>query len=84
MGMILRMIPSWVKFSLKKGGNDWVWISLGSKSFWWGTRMEFLRKTSLGRTMAWCGLSEETFPTRDRIFLVMGEDPPMGLVPTPK
>ena len=30
------------------------------------------------------GLSEHTFPTRDSILPAMGEDPPMGLVPTPK
>ena len=46
--------------------------------------MEVLWKTSLGRTMTCGGLSEEPSPTRDRILPAMGEDPPMGLVPTPK
>ena len=32
-----------------------------------------------------CGvLSEDPLPTRVRILLAMGEDPPMGLVPNPK
>ena len=39
---------------------------------------------SLGRTMDFGGLEEGPFPTRDRILLVMGGNPPMGLVPTPK
>ena len=30
------------------------------------------------------GLAEDPFPTRDRILPEMGEDTPMGLVPTPK
>ena len=46
--------------------------------------MEVLWKTSLGSTMACGELVEELSPTRDRISPDMGEDPPMGLVPTPK
>ena len=46
--------------------------------------MEVFWKTSLGRTTVCGGLSEETPPTRDRILLSMGEDPPMGLVLTQK
>ena len=46
--------------------------------------MEVMWKTYLGRTMSCGGLAEETSPTRDRIFPEMGEDPPMGLVPTTK
>ena len=48
--------------------------------------MEVLWKTSFGSNMA-CGgggLAEETFPTRDMILPLMGEDPPMVLVPTTK
>ena len=34
--------------------------------------------------MDFVGLSEEPYPTRDRILPAMGEDPPMGLILTPK
>ena len=70
-------------FILKRG-NDWVLMRLHSKASWLGTQMEVLRKTFLGRTMAWGGLEEDTLPARDSILTDMEEDPPMGLVPTPK
>ena len=59
-------------------------LSLCSKSYWSGTRMEVLWKTSLGSNMACGGLAEELLTTRDRILPAVGEDPPMGFVPTPR
>ena len=84
MSMRFRMIPSWGRFAFLKRGEDWVLMSLRSEASWLGTRMEVFWKTSIGRTMACGGLTEEPYTARDRILPAMLEDPPMGLVPTPK
>ena len=51
--------------------NDWVLMSLRSKSSWLDTRMQVLWKTFLGRTMAWGGLAEDTLPARDILLTEM-------------
>ena len=84
MRMILRMIPSWGRSELLKRKNDWLLMSLRSKSYWLGTHMEVLWNIYLGKTMDWVGLVEEPLPTRDSILTEMREDTPMGLVPAPK